>query len=87
MEKVASTKESCIPIGLLKTFKYDLRVHPDIQHANGWMIFDSAMLSEVLKNGTDHERMELAKQLTEFTKAGGNLVITIPQTSQQQVIK
>lgn len=64
-----------IPIELLKAFKNDIRVFPREPHPNGYITFDRDMLVTVLERGSDLARKELAGQIKNMGKAGGELVI------------
>jgi len=64
-----------IPIDLLKAFKNDIRIFPRDPHPNGYITFDRDMLVTVLERGSDLDRKELAGQIKNIAKAGGELVI------------
>jgi hypothetical protein len=73
-----SGREFILPAELLKAFKSDVRILKPGQLA-GFIIFDMKMLATVLNHGTDTERRELAKQIENVGKAGGEMVIVQPQ--------
>jgi hypothetical protein len=64
-----------IPLELLKEFKQDVRIIPPHLPANGWILFDKAMLVSVLRNENSAIRAQLANGIEQLDKAGGNLVI------------
>lgn len=70
-----STREFVIPLGLLKTFANDVRTIPAVTPNNGYIIFDKEMLISVLTGKDVEKRTELAKQLQNMGKAGGELII------------
>jgi len=75
MTVTPSGREFCIPVGLLKTFKNDVRRLPEIPHNNGYIIFDREMLISVLRGDDVKMRMEVANQLEKMGKVGGELLI------------
>lgn len=81
MEKVnvkrveSQAKEFVIPIGLLKTFKADIRVRPKINHPAGYITFDMQMLISILRDKDVVRARELALELEKLGKAGGELLI------------
>lgn len=72
---VPPSREFAIPLGLLKTFKTDIRVRPKIDHPNGYITFDLPMLISVLRGKDVRRASELANQLEKMGKAGGELII------------
>lgn len=70
-----SAREFVIPVGLMKAFQNDVRIHPVIDHTKGYIIFDLEMLVSVLKEKDLDKRMALANQIQNFSKAGGDLVM------------
>ena len=69
------TREFAVPLSLLKTFQTDIRVIPRMDHPNGYITFDMAMLISVLR-GKDVEKAKvLANELEKMGKSGGELVI------------
>jgi hypothetical protein len=68
-------KPFAVPTDLLKTFKNEVRFVPHVLPANGWIIFDRAMLISVLTEGDAKARQELARHMEGLGKAGGELVI------------
>ena len=78
MEKENPTlrpKEFTIPVELLKAFRNDVRTLPHILPTNGWIIFDRAMLTSILRGDDLKARTELAKQIDKLAEIGGELVI------------
>ncbi len=72
---VRQPREFAVPIELLKSFRNDVRVKPEIPHANGWIIFDHQMLVNILKEGDAKARAELAVQIEKMARAGGEMII------------
>ena len=68
-------QEFAVPISLLKQFQIDVRVKPEIPHANGWIIFDQEMLISVLRSKDAAKQMEIANQLEKMGQAGGEMII------------
>ena len=73
--QAASSKAFAIPVDLLKSFKKEVRFVPRELPANGWIIFDRAMLISVLRSDNVKERQALAQQIQELGNAGGELVL------------
>jgi len=74
MEK-ATSKPFAVPLDLLKQFKSDVRTIPNNLPHNGYIVFDKAMLSQILREGSAKDRLELAKQIDKLGEAGGELTI------------
>lgn len=64
-----------IPIDLVKAFRTDVRFVPQHLPNNGYMVFDHAMLSSILLSDDVKARQNLARQLDELNRAGGQLVV------------
>jgi hypothetical protein len=75
MAKKAQSNEFKIPLALLKAFKSDVRTIPKDLAPNGYIIFDHAMLTSILRSNDEAARIELAKQLDKMAEAGGKLVV------------
>ena len=76
---IQSGREFIIPAEVLTVLKKEpLRILKPGQLA-GFIIFDMKMLTAVLNHGTDMERKELANQIQNLGRAGGELVIVQPQ--------
>ncbi len=73
--EISPTKEFVIPVALLKTFQKDVRMRPVIDHSKGYITFDMEMLVSVLRSKDPAKAVELAKQLENLSKAGGELII------------
>ncbi len=73
MEKLS--KEFVVPVELLQTFKKEVRFIPHVLPANGWIIFDRAMLVSVLRGNDAEARKKVADSIEGLGKAGGELVI------------
>ncbi len=67
--------EFAIPIDLVKAFRTDVRFVPQHLPNNGYMVFDHAMLSSILRSNDVKARQNLARQLDELNRAGGQLVV------------
>ncbi len=70
-----ASKPFAVPVDLLKAFKNEVRFIPHVLPANGWIIFDRAMLVSVLRGDDAKARQELARQIEGLGKVGGELVI------------
>jgi hypothetical protein len=75
MAKTVQPKEFKIPIELLKSFKADVRQIPDFGPLAGYITFDMAMLTSILRSNDVRVRNELANQLEKFETMGGDLVM------------
>jgi hypothetical protein len=75
MAKAAQPKQFKIPLALLKSFRTDIRTIPNDLAPNGYIIFDRAMLTSILRGNDAAARAELAKQIDKMAEAGGELVI------------
>jgi hypothetical protein len=64
-----------VPLDLLKHFKTDVRTIPNHLPTNGYIIFDHAMLSAVLRGKDEAARVELAKAIDKFAEAGGGFLM------------
>ena len=69
------TKPFAVPLDLLKQFKSDIRTIPNNLPHNGYIVFDKAMLSKILREGTAAQRLELSQQIDKLGAAGGELVV------------
>ncbi len=74
MEK-PNRKQFAVPVELLQTFQKEVRFIPHVLPANGWIIFDRAMLLSVLRGNDVEARKNLANDIENLAKAGGELVI------------
>ena len=72
-------KEFTIPLDLIKSFQSDLRWVP-VNHHNGYIRFDSAMLERILLSDNPAERKQLVTQLRELGARGAQLVIVAEET-------
>ena len=68
-------KEFKIPVELMSAFKNDVRFVPKDSAPNGYIIFDRAMLTSILRSKDASARLELAKQIEKLAASGGELVI------------
>lgn len=64
-----------VPVDLVKTFKTDIRTIPNNLPHNGYIIFDRAMLAEILRGNDAEARHALAAQIDKLGAAGGELLI------------
>lgn len=67
--------EFTIPVDLVKAFRTDVRFVPQHLPNNGYMVFDHAMLTSILLGDDVKARQNLARQLDELNRAGGQLVV------------
>ena len=70
-----SRTEFAVPRDLLNAFKGDYRFLPQIHGNSGYIMFDRAMLIAALRSSNVEERKNMAMQLENLGKAGGELVI------------
>jgi hypothetical protein len=78
MPKAAITEEPkgfAIPVDLLKSFRSDVRTIPHNLPHNGYIVFDRAMLTSILRGNDVEARTQLAAQIDKVGAAGGELVI------------
>ena len=74
-DAAASVKGFTVPIDLLKSFRSDIRFIPAVHPTNGYILFDREMLKSILLSEDLQGRRDLARQLDDLYKAGGELVI------------
>jgi hypothetical protein len=75
IEQPAAPSEFRIPLDLLKHFTTDVRVLPQYNPTNGYIIFDKAMLLSVLRSDKLEVRQSFAKAIEAYK---GELVLMEP---------